>query len=201
MWPARHGAAHHVIADPRHALDADGAIRPIGSAGAGDPGLHLARLTALGRDEIATLSTGSRCEIADYLDILQLALAAHGHHPRELVKVRPTSPCPPHRHSRQRRRHGGRGPHPARGHGSADSRGGYIKRAPLRPTARKARRQRARGDGDARRGLHRQAVRRLRPISRCSSSPRADKSTRRRFRACRSQRRSRAARRSSICCR
>ena len=44
--------------------------------------LRLARLTALGRDEIAEALNKLAVEIADYLDILGSRARVHGHHPR-----------------------------------------------------------------------------------------------------------------------
>ena len=44
--------------------------------------LRLARLTALGRDEIAEALNKLAVEIADYLDILGSRARADGHHPR-----------------------------------------------------------------------------------------------------------------------
>ena len=53
-WPARDMAPLiALIADPRHALDADGAIRLSEAQARAILELRLARLTALGRDEIA----------------------------------------------------------------------------------------------------------------------------------------------------
>ncbi len=71
MWPARDMAPLiTLIADPRHALDADGAIRLSEAQARAILELRLARLTALGRDEIAEALNRLSVEIADYLDIL-----------------------------------------------------------------------------------------------------------------------------------
>jgi len=71
MWPARDMAPLiTLIADPRHALDADGAIRLSEAQARAILELRLARLTALGRDEIAEALNRLAVEIADYLDIL-----------------------------------------------------------------------------------------------------------------------------------
>jgi DNA gyrase subunit A len=71
MWPARDMAPLiTLIADPRHALDADGAIRLSETQARAILELRLARLTALGRDEIAEALNRLAVEIADYLDIL-----------------------------------------------------------------------------------------------------------------------------------
>src|SRR6201999_2036619 len=70
-WPARDMAPLiTLIADPRHALDADGAIRLSEAQARAILELRLARLTALGRDEIAEALNRLSVEIADYLDIL-----------------------------------------------------------------------------------------------------------------------------------
>jgi DNA gyrase subunit A len=71
VWPARDMAPLiTLIADPRHALDADGAIRLSEAQARAILELRLARLTALGRDEIAEALNRLSVEIADYLDIL-----------------------------------------------------------------------------------------------------------------------------------
>ena len=71
MWPARDMAPLiTLIADPRHALDADGAICLSDAQARAILELRLARLTALGRDEIAEALNRLSVEIADYLDIL-----------------------------------------------------------------------------------------------------------------------------------
>jgi DNA gyrase subunit A len=70
-WPARDMAPLiALIADPRHALDAHGAIRLSEAQARAILELRLARLTALGRDEIAEALNRLSAEIADYLDIL-----------------------------------------------------------------------------------------------------------------------------------
>ena len=204
LWPARDMAPLiTLIADPRHALDADGAIRLSEAQARAILELRLARLTALGRDEIAEALNRLSVEIADYLDILELARAAHGHHPRRARQGEDRlRHAAPHRHSRQRRRHGGRGPHPARGHGRAgEPRRLHQARAAYRPTARRG--AAARGAARWRRAtrISSPGCSSPRPISRCCSSRRPGRSTRRRSGACRSPRRSRAARRSSTCCR
>jgi DNA gyrase subunit A len=71
VWPARDMAPLiALIADPRHALDAEGAIRLSEAQARAILELRLARLTALGRDEIAEALNRLAAEIADYLDIL-----------------------------------------------------------------------------------------------------------------------------------
>jgi DNA gyrase subunit A len=88
-WPARDMAPLiALIADPRHALDADGAIRLSEAQARGILELRLARLTALGRDEIAEALERLATEIADYLDILGSRARLMGIIREELVKVR-----------------------------------------------------------------------------------------------------------------
>ncbi len=71
VWPARDMAPLvALIADPRHTLDPDGAIRLSETQARAILELRLARLTALGRDEIAEALNKLATEIADYLDIL-----------------------------------------------------------------------------------------------------------------------------------
>jgi DNA gyrase subunit A len=70
-WPARDMAPLiTLIADPRHALDADGACRLSDAQARAILELRLARLTALGRDEIADALNKLAVEIKEYLDIL-----------------------------------------------------------------------------------------------------------------------------------
>ena len=71
VWPARDMAPLiSLIADPRHALDPEGAVRLSEVQARAILELRLARLTALGRDEIAEALTTLASEISDYLDIL-----------------------------------------------------------------------------------------------------------------------------------
>jgi DNA gyrase subunit A len=89
MWPARDMAPLiTLIADPRHALDADGAIRLSEAQARAILELRLARLTALGRDEIAEALNRLSVEIADYLDILSSRVRLMGIIRDELVKVK-----------------------------------------------------------------------------------------------------------------
>ena len=89
VWPARDMAPLiTLIADPRHALDADGAIRLSEAQARAILELRLARLTALGRDEIAEALNRLSVEIADYLDILSSRLRLMGIIRDELVKVK-----------------------------------------------------------------------------------------------------------------
>jgi DNA gyrase subunit A len=70
-WPARDMAPLvALIADPRHALDADGNCRLSDAQARAILDLRLQRLTALGRDEISEALNKLAVEIADYLDIL-----------------------------------------------------------------------------------------------------------------------------------
>ena len=164
VWPARDMAPLiTLIADPRHALDADGAIRLSEAQARAILELRLARLTALGRDEIAEALNRLSVEIADYLDILSSRARLMGIIRDELVKVKTDFAMPRRTVILD---------------SDADmededliqredmvvlvSHGGYIKRAPPLDLSRaKARRQGTRGDGDARRGFRREIVRRL----------------------------------------
>ena len=70
-WPALDMAPLiRLIADPRHKLNDDGTIRLSEAQARAILELRLARLTALGRDEIADAINKLAVEIADYLDIL-----------------------------------------------------------------------------------------------------------------------------------
>ncbi len=70
-WPARDMAPLiTLIADPRHVLGEDGTYRLSEAQARAILDLRLARLTALGRDEIAELLNKLAGEIADLLDIL-----------------------------------------------------------------------------------------------------------------------------------
>jgi DNA gyrase subunit A len=89
VWPARDMAPLiALIADPRHALDADGAIRLSEAQARAILELRLARLTALGRDEIAEALNRLSVEIADYLDILGSRPRLMGIIRDELVKAK-----------------------------------------------------------------------------------------------------------------
>ena len=88
-WPARDMAPLiALIADPRHALDADGAIRLSEAQARAILELRLARLTALGRDEIAEALNRLSTEIADYLDILSSRARLMGIIRDELTKAK-----------------------------------------------------------------------------------------------------------------
>jgi DNA gyrase subunit A len=89
VWPARDMAPLiALIADPRHALDAGGAIRLSEAQARAILELRLARLTALGRDEIAEALNRLAAEIADYLDILGSRPRLMGIIRDELVKAK-----------------------------------------------------------------------------------------------------------------
>jgi DNA gyrase subunit A len=71
-WPGRDVAPLiALIADPRHRLGEDGAYRLSDAQARAILELRLARLTALGRDEIADELNKLAAEISDYLDILR----------------------------------------------------------------------------------------------------------------------------------
>src|SRR5450755_2039409 len=88
-WPARDMAPLvALIADPRHVLSEDGAIRLSDAQARAILELRLARLTALGRDEIAEALNRLSVEIADYLDILSSRVRLMGIIRDELIKVK-----------------------------------------------------------------------------------------------------------------
>ncbi len=94
-WPARDMAPLiALIADPRHALDADGSIRLSEAQARAILELRLARLTALGRDEIAEALNKLAVEIADYLDILGSRARLMGIIRDELLKAKADFPSP-----------------------------------------------------------------------------------------------------------
>jgi len=71
-WPAKDMAPLiELIADPNHAMNADGTYRLSETQARAILELRLQRLTALGRDEIAEALNKLAVEIADYLDILR----------------------------------------------------------------------------------------------------------------------------------
>ena len=89
VWPARDMAPLiALIADPRHVLDADGAVRLSEAQARAILELRLARLTALGRDEIADALNRLAAEIADYLDILGSRARLRGIIRDELTKAK-----------------------------------------------------------------------------------------------------------------
>jgi DNA gyrase subunit A len=88
-WPARDMAPLvALIADPRHVLSEDGTIRLSEAQARAILELRLARLTALGRDEIADALNKLAVEIAEYLDILGSRARVMGIIRDELVAVK-----------------------------------------------------------------------------------------------------------------
>ena len=89
VWPARDMAPLiGLIADPRHTIAEDGTIRLSDAQARAILELRLARLTALGRDEIAEALNKLAAEIADYLDILGSRARLMGIIRDELVAVK-----------------------------------------------------------------------------------------------------------------
>jgi DNA gyrase subunit A len=89
VWPARDMAPLiSLIADPRHTIAEDGTIRLSDAQARAILELRLARLTALGRDEIADALNKLAAEIADYLDILSSRARLMGIIRDELVAVK-----------------------------------------------------------------------------------------------------------------
>ena len=88
-WPARDMAPLvALIADPRHALDADGSIRLSEAQARAILDLRLQRLTALGREEISEALNKLAAEIAEYLEILRSREKLFGIVKDELSAVR-----------------------------------------------------------------------------------------------------------------
>ncbi|MGA2795665.1 MAG: DNA gyrase subunit A, partial [Roseiarcus sp.] len=88
-WPARDMAPLvALIADPRHVLSEDGAVRLSEAQARAILELRLARLTALGRDEIAEALNKLAAEIAEYLEILRSRSRVMGIIRDELVAVK-----------------------------------------------------------------------------------------------------------------
>ena len=88
-WPARDMAPLvALIADPRHALDADGNIRLSEAQARAILDLRLQRLTALGREEISEALNKLAAEIAEYLEILRSREKLFGIVKDELSAVR-----------------------------------------------------------------------------------------------------------------
>jgi DNA gyrase subunit A len=89
VWPARDMAPLiSLIADPRHVLAEDGTIRLSDAQARAILDLRLARLTALGREEIAEALNKLAAEIADYLDILSSRARLMGIIRAELTEVK-----------------------------------------------------------------------------------------------------------------
>ncbi len=88
-WPARDMAPLvELIADPRHKLSAEGMCRLSEAQARAILELRLARLTALGRDEIADALNKLAAEIAEYLDILGSRARVMGIIRDELLEVK-----------------------------------------------------------------------------------------------------------------
>ena len=88
-WPAKDMAPLiALIADPRHNLNADGTYRLSDEQARAILELRLARLTALGRDEIAEELEKLALEIAEYLEILRSRAKVLGIIKDELTAIR-----------------------------------------------------------------------------------------------------------------
>jgi DNA gyrase subunit A len=88
-WPARDMAPLvALIADPRHVLAEDGTVRLSEAQARAILELRLARLTALGRDEIAEALNKLAAEIAEYLEILASRARVMGIIRDELIAVK-----------------------------------------------------------------------------------------------------------------
>ncbi len=151
-----------LIADPRHVMAADGTIRLSEEQARAILELRLARLTALGREEIAEALNKLSVEIAEYLEILgsrvKLLGIVRDETDRGEDRIRRQAP---HRDPRFRSRHGRRGSDPARGHGRAGQPWRlHQARAALDLSRPAARRQGPLRHGDQGRRFRRAAVRR-----------------------------------------
>jgi DNA gyrase subunit A len=88
-WPAKDMAPLiALIADPRHILKADGSYRLSDEQARAILELRLARLTALGRDEIAEELEKLAVEIRDFLDILGSRARVQSIIKGELISIR-----------------------------------------------------------------------------------------------------------------
>ncbi|MBG0793720.1 DNA gyrase subunit A [Methylocystis sp. H62] len=94
-WPAKDMAPLvELIADPRHRLSDDGAIRLSEAQARAILELRLQRLTALGREEISEALNKLAVEIADYLDILRSRERLFGIVKDELLAVKDAHATP-----------------------------------------------------------------------------------------------------------
>ncbi len=94
-WPAKDMAPLvELIADPRHKLSDDGAIRLSEAQARAILDLRLQRLTALGREEISEALNKLAAEIADYLDILRSRERLFGIVKDELLAVKDAHATP-----------------------------------------------------------------------------------------------------------
>ena len=94
-WPAKDMAPLvELIADPRHKLTDEGAIRLSEAQARAILDLRLQRLTALGREEISEALNKLAAEIADYLDILRSRERLFGIVKDELQAVRQAHATP-----------------------------------------------------------------------------------------------------------
>ena len=94
-WPAKDMAPLVLlIADPRHVLSVDGMCRLSEAQARAILELRLARLTALGREEIAELLGKLAVEIADYLETLRSREKLYGIIREELAHVRAAHATP-----------------------------------------------------------------------------------------------------------
>ena len=198
-WPAADLAPLiALVDDPRHTINEDGTYRLSETQARAILDLRLQRLTALGRDEIGDELQKLANEISDYLDILRSQARIMRIIKTELTEVRNAFATP-------------RRTEILDWDADVDdedliaredmvvtvSHAGYIKRVPL-STYRAQRR-----GGKGRAGMttrDEDFVTRVcsspTPTRRCCSSPRSARPTRRRSGACRSRRRTPAARRS-----
>jgi len=94
-WPAKDMAPLvELIADPRHRLSDEGAIRLSEAQARAILDLRLQRLTALGREEISEALNKLAAEIADYLDILRSRERLFGIVKDEMLAVREAHATP-----------------------------------------------------------------------------------------------------------
>ena len=163
-WPARDIAPLiELIADPRHKVPPDGTYKLSEEQAKAILELRLARLTALGRDEIADELKKIGEEIKEYLAILASRLRIVEIVKGELTAIRRrVRHAAQDRDPRHRGRGRGRGPHPARGLRRHRLAQGLHQARAARDLSRAApRRQGPLGCRDARRRRHHHAVRRL----------------------------------------